>query len=112
MTIAILILNYNGKHLVENCVKSIKKTTDYQKLRPDIMVLDNASEDDDVEYLQKKFKNLKIIAFKKNHGMSAYNKAVKKIKHEYTMFLNNDVLVENGFLEKLLPLLRTTDSRH
>ena len=96
-----MILNYNGREILLNCVSSLEKTS-YTNF--DIFVIDNASTDDSITRLRKFFPQVKIIQFDKNYGFcQAYNKASKIVDADYFLFLNNDITIVNSdWLSKMV----------
>jgi GT2 family glycosyltransferase len=108
--ISAVILNWNNKKLTENCIKSILA----QKAEVNIILVDNGSEDNSVEYLGRKFPKVKIIALKKNLGFAGgANVGIKealKDSSEYITLLNNDVVVEESWLQSLTNALSEDDS--
>lgn len=99
MKLSVIVVNYNVRHFLEQCLASV-----YQALEGidgEIIVVDNASIDGSVEMLKNKFPNIKVIANINNVGFSkANNQAIKEAKGEYILLLNPDTLVqENTFRE-------------
>jgi len=98
--VSILILNYNGKKFLDDCFGSIFNST-YSNV--EILMIDNKSTDDSVEYTKINFPRVKIFENDKNGGFGyAYNKAFKIAEGKYFVILNNDVIVEPGWLEPLV----------
>jgi len=99
---AVLILNYNGKKFLEECLNSVldQSYKDY-----DVFLVDNNSSDDSVEFIGKNFPTIKIISLAKNLGYAGgYNFAVKQLINDYNYFvlLNNDTWVDQKWLEELV----------
>ena len=107
--ISIIVVSYNTEKITINCLKSIIKSLKDSALKFEIIVVDNASEDNSVSSIKKlqsniKIPNLKItlIENKKNIGFgAANNQAVKIAKSNYILFLNSDIIVLNNAIEKL-----------
>ena len=92
--LSIIIVSYNTKHVIGECLESIKKSAT-DKLSYEIIVVDNKSLDDSVEYLKRNFKNVITIVNKENVGFSkANNIGVKKAIGRYVLFLNPDTVVQ------------------
>ena len=95
--IAVLILNWNGVKLLEKYLPSVVK---YNSSEAEIIVIDNASEDNSILFLKNTFPNIKRIEFKENYGFAkGYNKAINLIPHKYVVLLNSDVRVTENWLQ-------------
>lgn len=105
MKIGIIIVNYNGKHLLEKNLQSVVDT-DYENF--EIIVVDNASVDGSIEYLRKNFPTVKIVESKDNLGFGRGNNlGVKEYPNfDAYLFLNNDVSVPKDWLGKLVVTLQ------
>ncbi|HHH53358.1 MAG TPA: glycosyltransferase [Bacteroidetes bacterium] len=96
--ISIIIVNYNVRYFLEQCLLSIQKGGN--NLNVEIIVVDNNSVDDSVEYIKQKFPNVNLIANKTNVGFAkANNQAIKVAKAKYVLLLNPDTLIEEDTLE-------------
>lgn len=93
MKLSIIIVNYNVKHFLEQCILSVKKAL--SGIEGEIFVVDNNSVDGSVEMIQVKFPDVKLIANKDNTGFSkANNQAIRIASGEYILLLNPDTIVE------------------
>lgn len=91
--LSVIIVNYNVKAFLKNSIISIKKAT--QNLNCEIIVVDNASEDDSVEFLQKNFSDVILIASDKNLGFSkANNIGLRIAKGKYICLMNPDAIAQ------------------
>ncbi len=101
MDVSFIIVNYKTKELAAQAIESIKK---YAKgFSYEIIVVDNNSKDSSVEYIKKKFPNVKIIAEKENLGFGRGNNVgIKQAKGAYIFFFNSDAYLIDESLEKLL----------
>jgi GT2 family glycosyltransferase len=108
--VSIVILNWNGKGLVRDCIHSIKKNTVYPNF--EIIVVDNGSRDGSVEMLMEmKQKGViqKLVLNKENTGFAAGNNQGFEIASgKYYFMLNNDTLVTKGWLEAAVNLLESS----
>src|SRR3989344_3466811 len=102
--VSAVIVNYNGKSLLDVILKSIKKSTfkNYE-----IIVVDNNSDDGSPEFVKKEHKNVKLVQNKKNLGYSGINSALKYCKGEYILFLNNDMEIDNKCISSLIKTLKS-----
>ena len=106
MKLSVIIVNYNVKHFLEQCLHSVYKAA--KGIETEIFVVDNNSVDGSAELIREKFPNLHFIRNKENVGFSrANNQAIRKAKGEYILLLNPDTVVEedtfskvNGFMDK------------
>lgn len=98
--ITVIIPNWNGKKLLEECLKSLKSQTlkDFS-----IIIVDNGSTDDSVDLIEKNYPEIKIIKLNKNHGFAyACNCGAKYSKTKYIALLNNDAIADKNWLKNLL----------
>lgn len=102
--LTVLILNWNGKSLLEEFLPSLINYTPSEKA--EIVVADNGSTDGSVEMLKDKFPEIGLILFDRNHGFAeGYNLALKEIDTEYTVLLNSDIEVTQGWINAPLKAL-------
>lgn len=101
--VAIILVNYNGKDYLEDCINSINKIK-YENY--EIIVVDNKSTDNSVEYLRNLGYKITIIEAEKNGGFSYGNnigiKYAIENNFEYFLLLNNDTLVKEDFLSEMM----------
>ena len=104
-TVAIVILNWNGKHYLEKFLPSVLAST-YSSC--EVFVADNASSDDSVAWLQQHYPTVRIILLQRNFGFAkGYNKALKQVQADYYVLLNSDVEVEAGWIEPIITLMES-----
>lgn len=104
MNLSIIIVNYNVKYFLEQCLNSVLKAI--QEIDSEIFVIDNASVDGSVEMLKKQFPTVNLIQNSNNLGFSkANNQAISKAKGEYILLLNPDTIVEEDCFHKLLSFM-------
>jgi GT2 family glycosyltransferase len=101
MKLSIIIVNYNVKYFLEQCLHSLSVAS--KGLDSEIFVVDNNSVDGSVSMVREKFPEVILIENKENRGFSsANNQAIRKSKGEYVLLLNPDTLVENDTLIKVV----------
>lgn len=101
--VALVILNWNGRHHLQQFLHSVIRSG-YERLQ--IVVADNASSDDSLQYLQTHFPEVVLLPLSENFGFAkGYNEALKKIDADYYMLLNSDVEVTPGWLQPMVQLL-------
>jgi GT2 family glycosyltransferase len=99
MDLSILIVNYNVKYFLEQCLCSVQKAC--RSLKAEIIVVDNNSRDGSVDYLRKKFPNVYFISNQQNQGFAkANNQALKQASGKAVLFLNPDTILAEDSLEK------------
>lgn len=97
---SVIIPNFNGDQLLPDCLNSLVK----QSFKGfEIILVDNGSTDNSLEYVSSNFPQVKIIRFNKNYGFAkAINEGVKLSKSKYVIFLNNDTKADKDFVKNLV----------
>lgn len=108
MDLTIIILNFNTKNLLQNCLKSILDKS--WKYKIEVLVVDNASDDNSVTMVRKNFPRVQIIESKKNLGFAGGNNlGLKKSQARYSLLLNSDTEVLEKSLDNLITFMDKTD---
>ena len=95
MDVSILIVSYNTRELLKNCISSIYEHT--KDVDFEIIVSDNDSKDDSIQMLKKEFPDVIVIDNKKNLGFgAANNKALDIARGKYIFYLNSDTILLNN----------------
>jgi len=97
--ISIIIVNYNGKDYLENCLSSIFKT-EYQNF--EVIVVDNASTDGSVQQIRQTFPTTKIIFNKKNLGSAGRNSGIVHAQGGFVVLLDSDTIVSPNWLSEFM----------
>ncbi len=106
MNIAVIILNWNGRSLLEQFLPSVVK---YSK-EATIYLADNASADDSVEYVRAVFPEVKIIQNAVNGGYAkGYNDALAEIDTDIYCLLNSDIEVSENWLTPIINTFESSD---
>lgn len=101
MQLSIIIVNYNVKYFLEQCLCSVIKAVN--NIESEIFVVDNNSSDGSRQFFKDKFPFVKFIWNRENIGFSkANNIAVKQVLGKYILFLNPDTLVSEDCFEKCI----------
>lgn len=102
----IIIVNYNGKELLEKSLPSIVKYTN-----ADICVVDNNSTDDSLPFLKDNYPSVKVIESEENLGYgNAHNLALEThLNYNYYVFMNNDITVTPNWLEEMIKVFKTKE---
>jgi len=99
--LSIIIVNYNVKAFLQNCLLSIKKAT--EKIDSEIIVVDNASDDGSIELIKKNFEDVILIESPVNLGFSKANNLGLKISQgKYICLINPDTIVEENTFEVMI----------
>jgi len=102
--LSIIIVNFNGAGLLENCLSSIYKNT--RKISFEIIFIDNNSSDHSVEIAEKRFSGIKIIRNKENRGFSrANNQGLEICQGRYALLLNTDTVVKEGAFDLMVEFM-------
>ena len=104
MKIAVVILNYNGKSFLEKFLPTVVACT----TNADIVVADNCSTDDSVEFLKSFFPSIRLIQNAENGGFAkGYNDALKQVDADYYVLLNSDIEVTPNWIQPCIDLLES-----
>lgn len=105
--LSIVILSYNTKDLLKNCLESVKKARK-NGFGVQTIVVDNASTDGSQDMVKKDFPWTDLVLSKKNLGYSGGNNlGLTKVKGEYILFLNSDVEIEPDALVKMMNFIKS-----
>lgn len=106
--VSIIILTRNGLNHLKRLFEDFDRKTNYSNY--EIIVVDNASQDDSISYLKSLDLDIKIIENKENQSFSkANNDAAKTANGEYLLFLNNDIEPTYGWLNELVGVMLEND---
>lgn len=106
MTLSVIILNYNVRHFLELCIDSVIKAT--KNIEAEIIVVDNNSSDDNVEFIKKKHPNIKLIVNSENLGFpKGNNQGFEVAFGKHVCILNPDTIVSEDTFDKLLDFFKT-----
>jgi len=98
--ISVIILNYNGKRFLKVLFDSLLKTT-YSNY--EIIMIDNHSNDDSIDFVRKNYPSVKIYDSGKNLGYAGGNNfGIEKANGEFVLLLNNDIEVTSDWLEPII----------
>lgn len=105
--IAVVILNWNGKKHLQEFLPSVISHT---PSNVDIVVADNGSTDDSIEFLKANFPSVRITKNTINGGFAkGYNEALKQVKANIYILLNSDVEVGKNWIEPLIERLNSSN---
>ena len=102
-TAAIVIVNWDGKHFLAECLPSVIEAVQYAGGNHEILVVDNGSTDGSVEFIRTNFPHVRVLSLDRNYGFGpGNNRGVQAVQTDIVVFLNNDMVVERAFLRALL----------
>ncbi len=102
-SVAVVILNWNGRNFLQQFLPSVLAST-YTNLR--VIVADNASTDDSVQFVQQTFPEVELLFSKENYGFAkGYNFFLQQVKADYYVLLNSDVEVTTNWIEPIIDLM-------
>ncbi len=97
--VAVVILNWNGKKFLEKFLPSVVQNSH----GAEVIIADNASSDDSVDFLKKNYPNLRLIINDSNSGYAGgYNEALAQIDAEYYVLLNSDIEVTPNWVMPII----------
>jgi len=103
--LAVIILNWNGRSLLERFIPAAVANTSGAEV--ELIVADNGSDDDSVEWMRSNFPDVRLITFERNYGFAeGYNRAIAAIDHPYVTLLNSDVEVTPGWWQPILAFMK------
>ena len=106
MQLSVIILNYNVRYFLEQCVISVQKAL--QNIEGEIIVVDNNSSDESCAMMKERFPTIKLIENKENLGFPKGNNiGVAQAIGEYICILNPDTVVAEDSFEKILTFAKT-----
>ncbi len=101
MKLSVVIVNYNVKYFLEQCLYAVRKAS--EGIKVEVFVVDNNSVDGSVKMVREKFPEVNVIENKENTGFSkANNQAILKSSGEYVLLLNPDTVIEDDTFSKCL----------
>ena len=108
LDLSIIIVNFNTKDFLRECLESIEKNIS-GAISYEVIVVDNASTDDSVTFVDKHFPSVLLISSSQNLGFSkANNLGVKKSSGRYVLFLNPDTVVYKDTIEHMVRFMDDT----
>ena len=107
MDISIIVVNWNTKYLLIECLDSIFQTI--KSIDFEVWVVDNGSTDGSIEAIRNRYRDINILKNRVNCGFAAANnRALKQIKGRYALLLNTDARLTDGAAEHLFNFMETT----
>lgn len=102
--VSVIIPNFNGKKYLKDCLDALL-VQDFPSF--EIVVIDNGSKDGSITYLKENYPQVRIIALKENTGFcGAVNAGIRTSNAKYILLLNNDTIVQEGFIKALVQAIK------
>ncbi|MHA4811581.1 glycosyltransferase family 2 protein [Flavitalea flava] len=106
MVLSVIIVNYQVKYFLEQCLYSVQKAIQIADIQGEIFVVDNFSRDGSLEYLRPGFPEIHFLANQENIGFSrANNQALGMAKGSYIIFLNPDTILPEDIFSTCISFL-------
>lgn len=104
MKTSVVILNWNGRKLLEEFLPTVLRHTLDDET--EVVVADNGSSDDSLDFLKANFPQVTVIVLDKNYGFAeGYNRALQQVNSEYVVLLNSDVETTENWLSTMIDYL-------
>jgi GT2 family glycosyltransferase len=99
---AVVILNYNGEKLLPQFLPSVVQHSP----QAEIIIADNASNDESVAIVRQNFPGIRLILLDKNYGFcGGYNRALEQVEADYCVLLNSDIEVTPRWLDPIIEMM-------
>lgn len=99
MRSSLIVLNFNGWHILEPCLHSLVAAVSAED---EIIVVDNASADGSQDKVRTHFPGVRLVSLERNEYIFGLNRGLEVARGEYVAFLNNDITVERDFVDRCL----------
>jgi GT2 family glycosyltransferase len=109
MQLSVIIINYNVRHFLEQCLCAVEKAIAVPGIKAEIIVVDNDSKDNSLAYLRPQFPCVKFVGNNSNVGFSkACNQGFKLSSGKHILFLNPDTIIAEDCLQTCLCFFEKT----
>jgi len=107
MLVHILILNYDGRARMAECLPSVLRAAKTSQHACEVVVVDNDSTDDSVQWLKSEYPAVAVI-HRPNRGLCSFNEVVAELPGQVALLLNNDIRLADDCIDPLVtPLVET-----
>lgn len=101
--VAVVILNWNGAEFLRRFLSSVVENSTAEDAHVEVIVADNGSTDDSLEWLKANMPQVRVIELPENYGFTGgYNRALRQVESDYYLLLNSDIEVTPQWLEPLV----------
>lgn len=103
--VSVVVVNYNGRHLLEDCFRSLTQQT-YRNY--EIILVDNGSKDDSISFMKEHYPDVRIVQLSSNTGFAGgANAGIRTSNGEYILTLNNDTIADAHLVEEIVQPMRS-----
>lgn len=102
--VLILVLNYNGRSLLGECLPSIVRAALASRYSCRVVLIDNSSTDDSCDYLARQWPDLDVV-HEPNRGLASFNHVLHRYDSPFAVLLNNDVKLAQDAIDPLIDAL-------
>lgn len=100
---SVIVVNFNGRHHLQRCIPAVLERT---SVPIELIVVDNGSQDGSVAWLRESFQQVSVVALSRNLGFGEANRrGVERARGRFVALLNNDTVVDPGWLAPLVETL-------
>ena len=104
-SVRIVILNYDGEEILKRCLPSVVEAAKKSKRQVIVSILDNQSRDQGLAWVRKNWPQVEVTSALQNLVYCSYNDYFKKVTEPYVIILNNDIKVDESFIDPLIDIL-------
>ena len=109
LSVNVLVLNYNGRDMLQKYMPSLEKAVAKSRFACRLGVVDNCSADDSVVFLKANCPKVDIYLAKENRVLCSYNEIAAQVSDDIVLFMNNDIEVDENFIDPLVAPFQTDD---
>ncbi len=103
--VSVVIVNHNGRDYLKTCLNSVYQSEN-KKLLAEVIVVDNCSTDDSIDFLEKSYSDVFLIRNKINNYVKAVNLGLNHTSSDVIVLLNNDTVVDRNWISELLRIMQ------
>ncbi|MBU9889227.1 MAG: glycosyltransferase, partial [Candidatus Omnitrophica bacterium] len=104
--VSFIIVHYNGKQLIRECLDSLA-ALHYPAEKREVIVVDNGSSDDSVKYIKRDYPSVKVLKNDVNNYARANNRGIRAARGEFIALANNDLVFDKAWLRELIKVMGT-----